>query len=105
MTAKDILIKARGLISQEDSWIEGDLEDSNGARCSIGAISYAAAGRAEYQLPQSRAAVKKLAKTIDPEGSWRDYELAEDIVVEYNDTHDHDCVLAAFDAAIKGTKK
>ena len=94
-TVKQILIEARELISDPARWTQGEMaRDKNGdaciishgiAFCSIGAINHVGI----LQPLKKDAAYEVLRSVV------RTY------VSEWNDTHAHEEVLAAFDRAIE----
>lgn len=111
MTPKEILIKAKSLIPDEQHWSTGNDNaikrgaqpagfGRNGVYCAHGAISVAAGGSPEkvapVDTPEGKKALSLLAEAIKP-GS-----LSDDYVVE--DFNDHLATLAelhdAFDRAI-----
>ena len=104
MSTVETLKKARSLISGPGRWVRAwGVKDGDGemAYCAVGAVKVAAGlhysptGR-NTANEESKAAVAALAKVVG--GSRRGD------VVEYNDSHDQDCVLKMFDAAIEAEK-
>jgi hypothetical protein len=96
MTPSEILTAARELISVPERWTQGDyakdkdgrscLEDDEGAvcYCSVGAIS---------KVRFSSVALEFLARE------------AGGYIPDFNDTHTHAEVIAAFDRAIAAAKE
>lgn len=118
MTTKEALVRARALIEDPANWKQGglatpDLEKAEavGPFCAIGAIGKvnevwgiggwggrdgsgmgASVGERNWQNPEATATFRAAKGLLE--------ECLPAPVHEYNDTHDHACVLAAFDAAI-----
>ncbi len=88
MTAREVLQAARDLISDRSHWRTGQLEDERGRVCAIGALNRVVGVSNEeesYNNPAIRPAVEALARVLP----------------DVDDENDHDCVIAAFDAAIE----
>lgn len=120
MTTKEILIKAKGLIEQPENWKQGGLatmenEEAVAPFCSLGAVGktleiFAVSYGSGSRTGDSNFGIagKKERNHGDPEMIAK-YEAATKIlkdcmgeeVWKYNDSHDHQCVMQLFDAAIE----
>ena len=80
MTTKEGLEAARRLITKPEDWCQGDFY-SGGACCALGALKRVGAHGSERNLLREVMGTHEIG--------W------------YNDSHSHECVLAAFDAAIE----
>ena len=108
---RETLESARRIIDNSENWCQGTLEDRKGRVCSVGAIDKATILQGNYGARMD--AVKALSEVV-PAVIWEerpdwmtDPEIAnkpQNRVAAYNDTHDHECVLAAFDSAIERLK-
>lgn len=102
LTTLETLVQAKALIADPKRWIKNDYEelDSNGDRCfcSIGAIAHAA--DIDYGFAHACEAAQ-LLRFVAKDETGNDVDFAS-----YNDSHEHDEVMAAFDKAIaKATEK
>lgn len=121
MTTKETLEQARALIADPANWKQNGLAEVDEDKmeivapfCSLGAIGktlkvfalgggsgsrtglggpfFAQAEEENHGNPKTMKAYDEATKLLG--------ECFDGEVHEYNDTHDHECVLAAFDAAI-----
>lgn len=90
-SAHEVLKEVRALIADPADWCQGAIDEpkpGGGMRhCSIGALGCAANWGAEI------AAAKAALYDV----------IGLSSIATYNDHHSHECVLAAFDAAIEKT--
>ena len=108
----ETLIKARELISDPERWTQGVYArnrsghrviyyESDACRfCSLGAIRRSVSETGGFDLKREMDATSILARAIagvSPRKQWS----SEAVVFEFNDTHTHAEVLAAFDRAIE----
>lgn len=101
-TTKQVLTEARNYIADPKRW-SGSIEDPSGRRCAIGAITAAATGTASWETPQSASHLSALAEILPEHDGMVEslYSKAEWKIFNYNDSHSHACVIAAFDRAIE----
>lgn len=93
MTTKETLQAARKYIADPRKWTQGDLENPVGRVCAVGAIWKAKPG---VNLSTDPAIIALASVLPQLEGV-----PTVSRITGYNDTHDHACVVAAFDAAIE----
>lgn len=105
MKASEILTKARELLSDEKRWTQGyyALNEYNAQReaedtdavcfCSLGALAKVAGRSTGACYDNNGPDVDYLVKAVGG--------LSPVNIVNFNDSHDHEEVLAAFDKAIK----
>ena len=105
MDTREVLTKARGLITDESAWCQGTLKDGE-RHCSIGAIAKTldlpvdvnvVTKNILLQSADLNEAAGYIRNVIPAQGG---YSVLND-VARYNDSNPHECVLAAFDAAIE----
>lgn len=94
-----ILLEARTLISDPKHWTQGNYYN-HGAYCAVGAVSHFARKRKNYRKNRTLA-VGLLAKAVKK--YLKQYFLQREIefVTSYNDSRNHEEVLALFDKAIE----
>lgn len=99
MTTQEILQKARDSISSKSAWCTGIVENLDGQYCAMGAIAIATTGDAwNVTHPKTQLALKALAAVLPNNDT--DTSFPEGAISVFNNTRGHECVLAAFDAAI-----
>jgi len=91
MTPQEVLEGARELIETPQQWMGGGLTNGKGRYCAIGAISKFATGECGYYTAPEAERILSSVMGFDE----------EDMIPSFNDSSSHDCVLAAFDAAIE----
>lgn len=107
MTPKDLLIEARNLIENPKQWCQMQFAyTANGCAThamDIKACKWCMEGAIQKVTAQRRVPAgvrdecwKKLAFAVEPSGPFR----TTNPVSEFNDTHGHRAVLAAYDRAI-----
>ncbi len=103
MDARQVLVAARALIADEANWGQGAaIRNKNGrhAYCSIGAICVASG--ADYVTGYCNIdTMSAMHRAIDGLAA----ALPHDAITDFNDTHTHAEVLAAFDRAIASLAK
>jgi hypothetical protein len=102
MTTRQTLEAARAKIADEYNWTQGDWRRGE-AYCALGAIEDAGGdgGRAKKALKR----VLPWYSGLSVRGMFLGPFVAEPRIWSYNDTHSHECVLAAFDRAIEREKE
>lgn len=110
MTKLEVLQKARSIIAPREKWTRGwgHGRDGSATTCAVGALRVAVGlNTRSCSCPQCISDVERdefqgaLLALAAPLGlNEETLGDAEAGVISYNDSHDHACVLAAFDAAI-----
>ena len=120
---KETLEAARDILSDPANWKQGGLAEVDRAKnevvgpyCSLGAIGKVCeifairAGGSSSRTGEIGGGFHIIAEANNDNSEARDVymcaskvlsECYDQPVHEYNDSHDHECVLAAFDAAIE----
>ena len=120
---KETLEAARDILSDPANWKQGGLAEVDRAKnevvgpyCSLGAIGKVCeifsiqVGGGSSRTGEMGGAFSTMAEANSNNSEARDVymraskilsECYDQPVHEYNDSHDHECVLAAFDAAIE----
>ncbi len=102
MTTQETLKAAREVIAKPENWCKWELvtEHEDGTYgapyCALGAIGVASGAVTEadgFRFYSPGNAFHEAVTTLEG--------VLPDSVANYNNTHDHECVLAAFDAAIE----
>ena len=114
MTAKEILIKAKGLIDTPDKWVRGTYaEDKSGNACipnGLASVTFSATGALFHAGSDARSGpgepyfqARKLLGEVLPFDHNQPYPGAN--IKLFNDHHDttHADVMGAFDEAIRRT--
>lgn len=99
MNTKEILEAARERISDEANWCVGTVENNKGQNCALGAISKVATGQAWLCTPAVDSAMRALSDVL-PGNEYPEMKISI-----FNNTRGHDCVMAAFDAAIEKARE
>lgn len=98
LTARELLIRARDLISDESRWVQGAFQDADGRLCAVGALRTAATGSAYGRTPRGAyALLEQAAQRV-----WYDH-IREDrdwTVPFFNDYVNHYTLMVVFDEAI-----
>ncbi len=99
---KEILINARKLIEHEENWWDGKKGGANwGARdwksCMLTAIGAAGGRRTRGLTGDTFGYLAAVLKGEDSKG----FTARTSTIIDFNDTHSHREVLAAFDKAIR----
>jgi hypothetical protein len=109
MNTNEILTKARAVIEKPENWVPGIIDNGKGAYCALGAI-YHASKSGSFQAIRSLSEVLGDGLPYDdynhqqaPDLADANYQEHYERVAAFNNMRGHECMLAAFDAAIEVT--
>lgn len=107
MTPLEILQVSRSLINHPSKWVIKQLEDDFGRRCSLGAIRHVATrdpitAQVQWFGGQVLAATDYLAEGMGLSHLAQVDRL--EAIADWNDSHTHEQVMAAWDRAIELAK-
>jgi len=95
MSTRKILIQARELISEPETWCRYSLREEGGRFCAVGAVMEVTGDRFPFRSDDQCG--KAFKRTIEALRSV----VGEDPATYNNSADNQDCVLAMFDAAIE----